>query len=106
MLGQQTQLLLYAAGLESLFWCFALLHATTLSNIKPRADGRLSPHVELFHTAPNLTSLRIFGSPLYRVDRCLTRRRPDSATKKGIWLGLHGTAEICVYMDIFTKKFG
>jgi hypothetical protein len=31
---------------------------------------------------------------------------PDSATKKGIWLGLHGMAAICVYMDTVTKKFG
>jgi hypothetical protein len=106
MLGVQAQLLLYAAGLEPIFWCFALLHATTLSNIKPRSDGRLSPHIELFNTPPNLTSLRIFGSPIYRVDRRVTRRRPDSATKKGIWLGLHGTAEICVYMDTMTRKFG
>jgi hypothetical protein len=53
-----------------------------------------------------VTSLRIFGSPIYRVDRRLTRRRPESATKKGIWLGLHGTADICVYMDITTKQFG
>jgi hypothetical protein len=105
-LGVQAQLLLYAAGLDPIFWCFALLHASTLSNIKPRADGRSSPHIELFNTPPNLTSLRIFGSPIYRVDRRVTRRRPDSATKKGIWLGLHGTAEICVYMDTTTKKFG
>jgi hypothetical protein len=38
-LGTQTQLLLYAAGLEPIFWCFALLHSATLSNVKPRADG-------------------------------------------------------------------
>jgi hypothetical protein len=106
MLGVQAQLLLYGAGLDPIFWCFALLHATTLSNIKPRAEGRLSPHMELFGTPPNLTSLRIFGSSIYRVDRRVTRRRPESATKKGIWLGLHGTAEICVFMDSLTKKFG
>jgi hypothetical protein len=106
MLGVQTQLLLYAAGLEPIFWCFALCHAAILSNIKPCSNGRLSPHVELFNSPPKLSNLRIFGSPIYRVDRRLTRRRPDSATKKGIWLGLHGTAEICTYMDITTKQFG
>jgi hypothetical protein len=75
---------LYAAGLEPIFWCFALLHAMTLSNIKPRSEGRMSPHIELFNTPPNLTSLRIFGSPIYCVDRRVTHRCPDSATKKGI----------------------
>jgi hypothetical protein len=106
VLGVQAQVLLYGAGLDPVFWCFALLHAATLSNIKPRHDGRVSSHVELYITPPNLTSLRIFGSTIYRVDRRMTRRRPESATKKGIWLGLHGTASICVYMDIVTKRFG
>jgi hypothetical protein len=91
---------------QFLFWCFALLHATTLSNIKPRTAGRPSPHLELFNTPPNFTSLLIFGSPVYCVDHQITRHRPGSATKKGICLGLHGTAEICVYMEILTKKFG
>jgi hypothetical protein len=106
VLGVQAQVLLYGAGLDPIFWCFALLHAATLSNIKPRSDGRVAPHVELYVTPPNLTSLRIFGSTIYRVDRRITRRRPESATKKGIWLGLHGTAAICVYMDSLTKRFG
>jgi hypothetical protein len=106
MLGTQTQLLLCGAGLDPIFWCFALCHAATLSNIKPRTNGRSCPHIELFNSPPKVTSLRIFGSPIYRVDRRLTRRRPESATKKGIWLGLHGTADICVYMDINTKQFG
>jgi hypothetical protein len=53
-----------------------------------------------------VSSLRIFGFPVYCIDHQVTCRRPDSATKKGIWLGLHGTAAICVYMDMITKKFG
>jgi hypothetical protein len=40
------------------------------------------------------------------VDCRLTRHHPGSATKKGIGLGLlHGTVEICVYMDTLTKHF-
>jgi hypothetical protein len=105
MLGVQTQLLLYAAGLEPIFWCFTLLHAATLSNIQPCSDGRPSPHVELFKTPPNLTSLHIFGSPLYCVDRCVTHHCLDLATKKGMWLSLRGMAEMCVYMDTLTKMF-
>jgi hypothetical protein len=37
MLGTQTQLLLCAAGLDPIFWCFALCQAATLSNIKPQS---------------------------------------------------------------------
>jgi hypothetical protein len=43
---------------------------------------------------------------MYKVDRRLTRRRPDSATHAFIWLGLHGTQAICNYMDIVTKSLG
>jgi hypothetical protein len=106
MLGVQMQLLLYAAGLEPILWCFALLHAPMLSNIKPRYDGHFSPHVELFNRPPNLSSLHVFGSPVYHVDHRVTCRCPDLATKKDIWLGLHDTAEICVYMYTLTKTFG
>jgi hypothetical protein len=42
---------------------------------------------------------------MYRVDRRLTRHHPDSATNRGIWLGLYSTAKICVYMDVNTKQF-
>jgi hypothetical protein len=52
-----------------------------------------------------IDALRIFGSIVYQVDRRYTRRRPESATKKGIWLGLHGTPQICVFMDSLTKRF-
>jgi hypothetical protein len=65
------------AGLEPFFGCFALPHAATLSNIKPRSDGRPSPHVELFNTPLYLTSLRIFGSPVYCVNPRFTHRHPD-----------------------------
>jgi hypothetical protein len=50
-------------------------------------------------------AIRIFGSLVYQVDRRYTRRRPDSATRKGIWLGLHGTPQICVFMDQLTNRF-
>jgi hypothetical protein len=84
MLGTQTQLLLCAAGLDPSFWYFALCHAATLSNIKPRSNGRSSPHIELFNSQPKVTSLQIFGTPIYQVYRHITCRRPESANKKGI----------------------
>jgi hypothetical protein len=107
ILGIQMQLLLLCVtGLEPIFWYFALCHAAALSNIKPCSDGCPSPHVKLFNSPPNVTSLLIFGSPIYGIVCHLTQHRPDSATKKGIWLGLHGTANNSVYMDVNTKQFG
>ena len=107
--GVQTQLLLYGSALDVVYWCFAILHATTLLNIRPRHDGRPSPHAMLFHNEPAknlLAAMRIFGSMIYKTDKRYTRRRPDSATIKGIWLGLHGTPQVCIYENFLTKQLG
>jgi hypothetical protein len=91
-------------NLEVVFWCFALLHGVILLNVHPNAESGVSPFEAFFKKTPNLTSLRIFGSTMYKVDRRLTRRRPDSATRSCIWLGLHGTQAMCNYMDHITTK--
>jgi hypothetical protein len=104
--GVTTQLLLGMTNLEAIFWCFALLHGVILLNVRPNTDSGISPFEALFKKQPNLTSLRIFGSTMYNVDRRLTRRRPDSATRSCLWLGLHGTQAVCNYMDQVTKILG
>jgi hypothetical protein len=104
--GVTTQLLLGMTNLEVVFWCFALLHGIILLNVRPNAESGVSPFEALFKKTPNLMSLRIFGSLMYKVDRRLTRCRPDSATRSCIWLGLHGTQAICNYMDQITKCLG
>jgi hypothetical protein len=89
-----------------IFWCFALLHGVILLNIRPHSESGVSPFEALFKKKPNLTSLHIFGSTMYKVDRCLTRHRPDSATRSCIWLGLHGAQTVCNYMAQVTKSPG
>jgi hypothetical protein len=85
------------SALDVIFWCFAILHGTLLLNLRPRADGRLCPFTEAFGIDAMISALRIFGSLVYQVDRRYTRRRPESTTKKGVWLGPHGTPQICVF---------
>jgi hypothetical protein len=75
-----TQLLLGMTNLEVIFWCFTFLHGVILLNVRPHSESGVSPFEALFKKMPNLASLRIFGSTMYKVDRRLTRRRPDSAT--------------------------
>jgi hypothetical protein len=104
--GVTTQLLLGMANLEVVFWCFELLHGVILLNVRPNSESGNSPFEALFKEIPNLTFLRIFGSTMYKVDRRLTQRRPDSATRSCIWLGIHGTQAICNYMDQITKSLG
>jgi hypothetical protein len=104
--GVTTQLLLGMSNLEVIFWCFSLLHGVILFNVRPHTESGVSPFEALFKKTQNLTSLRIFGSTMYKVDPRLTRRRPDSATRSCIWLGLHGTQAVCNYMDQITKSLG
>jgi hypothetical protein len=102
--GVRTQLLLGMSNMEVIFWCFALLHGLILHNVRPHSESGISPFEALFKKKANLSSLRIFGSTMYKVNHRLTRRRPDSATRACIWLGLHGTQAICNYMDSVTKS--
>jgi hypothetical protein len=66
--GVTTQLLLGMANLEVVFWCFALLHGVILLNVRPNTESGNSPFETLFKKIPNLTSLRIFGSTMYKAD--------------------------------------
>jgi hypothetical protein len=103
---RQNELLLGMANLEVIFWCFALLHDVILLNVHPNTDSGISPFEALFKKRPYLTSLRISGSTMYKVDCCLTHRRPDSATRSCIWLGFHGTHAVCNYMGQVTNSLG
>jgi hypothetical protein len=104
--GVTTQCLLGMANLEVVFWCFALIHGVILLNVRPNSESGNSRFEALFKKIPNLKSLRIFGSTMYKVDQRLARRRPDSATRSCIWLGLDSTPAICNYMDQITKSLG
>jgi hypothetical protein len=91
------------SALDFIFWCFAILQGCLLLNLCPYADGHPSPFTEAFGVDAMTDAIRIFGSLVYQVNHCYTRRQPESATKKGIWLGLHGTPQSCVFMDQITK---
>jgi hypothetical protein len=66
--GVTTQLLLGMTNLKVDFWCFALLHCVILLSVRPNAESGVSPFEALFKKTPNLMSLRIFGSTMYKVD--------------------------------------
>ena len=65
-------LLLYGSAFDVVYWCLVILHATTLLNIRPRHDGRPSPHAMLFHDEPAkdlLVAMHIFGSMIYKTGK-------------------------------------
>jgi hypothetical protein len=98
----QAQICLFASGLNVTFWCFALSHAAMLCNYCPRIDTHTSSHEVLFRDKPNYANLAIWGLPVYVVNRCLTRRRPESATVTGRFLGYAGSHHIITYKNDLT----
>jgi hypothetical protein len=98
----QAQICLFASGLEVSFWCFALSHAAMLCNYRPRVDTKISSHEALFKDKLNYSNLAIWGSPVYVVNRRLTRRRPESATVTGRFLGYAGSHHIITYKNDLT----
>jgi hypothetical protein len=85
----QAQICLFASGLDVTFWCLALSHPAMLCNYCPRIDTHdthTSNHEVLFKDKPNYANLVIWGLPVYVFNRCLMRRRPESATVTGRFL--------------------
>ena len=70
-----------------------------LCNFRPRTDMGLSSHEAFMKQVPNYANLAIWGSPVYVVNRRLTRRRPESATITGRFLGYAGSHHIIVYKN-------
>ncbi len=92
LVGLVAQCLLYGAQLPSSMWCFAVLYATFLLNVRPsNAQNGKTPH-ELFHKqVPNLSKAFIFGSPLHVKICRSTCHRPDPNTLLGTFVGFQGT---------------
>jgi hypothetical protein len=70
-----------------------------LCNFRPRLETQISGHEALLKKKPNYSNLAIWGSPVYVVNRRLTRRRPESATITGRFLGYAGSHHIIVYKN-------
>jgi hypothetical protein len=74
IMSRQTQLLLFASGLNVSFWCFGIIYATLLVNLRPNSDGDPSSHQFLHKKVPSYANLFRFGSFVYLVNQRLTRR--------------------------------
>jgi hypothetical protein len=96
MAGVTTQLLLAISNIETILWCFALLHGVLLLNVCLKTETDVSPFQQIFKKKPHLSTLRIFGSTMCKV----------SAARSCIWLGLHGMRSICNFIDNVIKRFG
>jgi hypothetical protein len=96
------QLCLYASGLEVTYWCFTVSHAAMLCSFRPQTKTNVSSHEAFLKKIPNYSNPAIWGSPVYVVNRCLTRRCPESATITGCFLGYAGSHHIIAYRNDVT----
>jgi hypothetical protein len=103
-LGNMMHSLLHTASLGPEYWSWAIIHATYLKNRLPHRTTGTTPVEAYTGKRPNLTKIRIFGSPI--VAR-LPGRRPaklDTHATTGIFLGYKATENNIYYMDNTTRK--
>jgi hypothetical protein len=103
-LGNMMCSLLHTASLGPEYWSWAIIHATYLKNRLPHRTTGMTPVQAYTGKKPNLTKIRIFGSPI--VAR-LPGKRPaklDTHATTVIFLGYTATENNIYYMDITTRK--
>jgi dUTP pyrophosphatase len=85
------------------YWSWALIHAVYLKNRLPHRALNKTPYQACTGNRPDITKLRIFGSP---VVCCLPGKRPaklDTHAASGTFLGFTATENNIYYQDHITK---
>mmetsp|Transcript_1233 Transcript_1233/g.1891 ORF Transcript_1233/g.1891 Transcript_1233/m.1891 type:complete len:453 (+) Transcript_1233:2258-3616(+) len=103
-LGKIMRTLLHNAGLGPQYWSWALTHAVYLKNRLPhRAIGK-TPFEAWSGKKPNLSHLKIFGSPVIVRLRGPRPAKLDHHTTHGVFLGYPATDHNIYYQDFKTKR--
>lgn len=103
-LGDMMRALLHGANLGPEYWSWALLHAVYLKNRTPHRAIHTTPIQAYTGKRPDISGLRVFGSPI--IAR-LPGRRPaklDAHTTRGIFLGFTATDKNIYYRDSTSGK--
>ena len=76
------------SGLPDKFWALALLHAAYIRNrIGHKAVGGRTPFELAFHHPPNLKAIRVFGCAAWAIIPKDHRKKWDSRSIKGLYVG-------------------
>jgi len=103
-LAETMRCLLHNAGLGPQYWSWALTHSVYLKNRLPHRAIGCTPYEAWSGKKPNVSKLRIFGSPV--IVR-LPGPRPaklDHHTTHGLFLGYTATDHNIYYQDYKTKR--
>ena len=103
-LARMMRSLLYAAGMGSQYWSYALRHSVYLKNRLPHTSLEYkTPYEIMNHTKPDLSQLRVFGSKVYYMDKP-RKKKLDKMDSIGRFMTYKGTEKIAYVIDDTTKK--
>lgn len=105
---ESVRALLQQADLSPKLWAEAIHAANSLRNMCP-ADGISTTPAEAFDgTKPDVSTLRVFGSPVYAHVPAQQRNKLDPVTVKGIYLGHTPGMVLCRVLiggKVFFRRF-
>ena len=87
----------------------AILHATTLIQIRPTANHDCSPLQLVLGSQPHVSHFRIFSCAIYVPIAPPQRSKLERQCRLGIYVGFNSSSIICylepVTGDVFTARF-
>ena len=94
--------MLFAAGLENKYWCFALMYHQFIKRRWCNYPQLITPY-ELWHdTKPSFKTLHVFGATMYIHQH--QRQKLDHTSRLGKFLGYGSSTAIKYYLDWKTRK--
>jgi hypothetical protein len=97
--------LLIQSNLPKSFWSYVVLHAVYIMNRVPTPIlQNQSPFYLMYNTAPDMVSLKVFGSLAFASTLHSHRTKLDLRAKKCIFLGYKAGVKGAVLFDLLTKN--
>lgn len=104
-LTEASNAMLLNAKLASSYWTFSTQYAVYLKNRFPHASlNMLSPYEMALCTKPDLRRTPRFGCKAYLLIDKSRRRKSDSRTQAGIFLGISPDSESYIILNLTTKR--
>jgi len=100
-----TRTLLFQATLPSIFWNFAIQHATFLINcILTPLLNNTSAYEKLYDKLYDISVLRVFGCLCYSNTLNANKKKLDSRATTGVFLGFQSTTKRYLYPNLKNHK--
>jgi len=88
---------LHTAGLDDIYWCFALMHSNFINMRWCRQGETTTPYEKWQNVKPSFNKLHIFGATLYIHDPWANKLTTNALS--GIFLGFGASTVVLYYLD-------